>query len=54
MLEVSDDGRGAAAAEGAGLRGMRERVEAIDGRLTLATDAGTSLRVAIPFAAADA
>src|SRR6185436_5253985 len=40
-LEVTDDGRGVHGAEGNGLRGMRERVEAIDGHITLTTTRGT-------------
>jgi len=49
MLEIADDGRGAAGAEGAGLRGMRARVEAVDGQLTFASHDGTSVRVSIPL-----
>ena len=40
MLEVADDGRGIAATEGAGLRGMRERVEAVGGYVNRAIDGG--------------
>ena len=32
-IEVTDDGTGGADADGAGLRGLRDRVEALDGRL---------------------
>ncbi len=52
MLEVADDGRGIERPEGAGLRGMRERVEAIDGSVTFASSDGTRLTVAIPLVAA--
>lgn len=52
FLEVADDGRGTGRPEGAGLRGMRERVEAIDGCVTSMSESGTRLTVAIPLAAA--
>ena len=51
-VEVRDDGRGGAdPAEGSGLLGLRDRVEAIGGtmRLTSPPDAGTSLRVVLPL-----
>lgn len=50
-LEVQDDGVGGALLEGAGLRGMRERVEALGGMLALARapdSTGTLLRVTTP------
>jgi two-component system sensor histidine kinase DesK len=57
VLRVEDDGRGAGGTEGAGLRGMRERVEAFGG--SVARDAlvapgrnglrGTTLVVALPL-----
>jgi two-component system sensor histidine kinase DesK len=53
ILEVADDGRGADGSEGAGLRGMRERVEAIDGRMIASSGQGTRLTITIPLAAAD-
>src|SRR5581483_5057745 len=34
-VEVSDDGQGGADPEGSGLRGLRRRVEALDGRLSV-------------------
>jgi signal transduction histidine kinase len=52
-VEVRDDGRGGAdPAEGSGLLGLRDRVEAIGGtmRLTSPPGAGTSLRVELPLA----
>jgi two-component system sensor histidine kinase DesK len=49
MLEVADDGRGVVATEGAGLRGMRERVEAIGGCVSRAIDGGMRLTVALPL-----
>jgi signal transduction histidine kinase len=51
-VEVRDDGRGGAdPAEGSGLLGLRDRVEAIGGtmRLTSPAGAGTSLRVELPL-----
>ena len=47
-LVVEDDGRGGIRAEGNGLRGMRERVESIGGRLRIDSERGTRLRVEIP------
>src|SRR6185437_16741317 len=51
-LSVHDDGRGAIEREGNGLRGMRERVEALGGRLEIDSRQGTRLTVAIPARAA--
>jgi signal transduction histidine kinase len=51
-IEIRDDGRGGAdPAEGSGLLGLRDRVEAIGGtmRLTSPPGAGTSLTVALPL-----
>jgi signal transduction histidine kinase len=39
-VEVTDDGRGGADAAGNGLTGLRRRVEALDGRLRVASPAG--------------
>ncbi len=39
-LEVSDDGRGGADPEGGGLRGLRRRVEALDGQLDVFSPPG--------------
>lgn len=47
-LEVHDDGRGGDHTEGAGLRGMRERIAAVGGRVERWSDRGTSLRVTVP------
>jgi signal transduction histidine kinase len=52
QIEVRDDGRGGAdPAEGSGLLGLRDRVEAIGGtmRLTSPPGAGTSLSVVLPI-----
>ncbi len=50
-LEIQDDGCGGAGAPGNGLSGMRERVEALGGQLSLdsAQGAGTRLRLVIPL-----
>ncbi len=48
---VADDGVGGADEQGGGLRGLADRVEALDGRLTLESPlgAGTRLRAVIPL-----
>jgi signal transduction histidine kinase len=50
---VSDDGVGGADAQGSGLRGLADRVEALDGRLTVESPsgAGTRLVAEIPLGA---
>jgi two-component system sensor histidine kinase DesK len=54
-LTVSDDGHGGGIVPGNGLSGMRERVEALGGRLQLESSArgGTRLEVQLPLAAND-
>ncbi|MDQ6829452.1 MAG: sensor histidine kinase [Gemmatimonadota bacterium] len=47
-LEVEDDGRGGIAPEGGGLRGMRERVEALGGTVARSGSRGTRLIVTMP------
>ena len=47
-LTVEDDGRGGAIREGAGLAGMRERVEQAGGAIKIETARGVSLTVRIP------
>jgi two-component system sensor histidine kinase DesK len=49
-LEVADDGRGAKEPEGNGLRGMRERLEAVGGSLVRQTELGTRLIIQLPLA----
>jgi signal transduction histidine kinase len=51
-ISVADDGVGGADLGGAGLRGLRDRVEALDGRLNVTSPAGGGTRVtaAIPCA----
>jgi two-component system sensor histidine kinase DesK len=51
-LVIEDDGLHTAAHEGNGLRGMRERVESIGGRLLLEREHGTRLSIELPAAAA--
>jgi two-component system, NarL family, sensor histidine kinase DesK len=48
-LEIADNGRGADAPEGNGLRGMRERLEALGGSLQCRTEAGTHLVMQLPL-----
>ena len=50
VAEVRDDGSGAADPAGSGLDGLRRRVEALDGRLSVLTGsgAGTSVRAELP------
>ena len=47
-LSVRDNGQHSASREGNGLRGMRERVEALGGQLSLARDNGTHLLIELP------
>ena len=53
-LEVQDDGRGGIQVEGNGLRGMRERIEALGGTLQRETRAGTRLTIQFPLTPAKA
>jgi PAS domain S-box-containing protein len=51
-VEVADDGRGGAqASEGSGLGGLKDRVEALDGRFAVesTTGAGTRVRAELPL-----
>jgi signal transduction histidine kinase len=50
VVEVSDSGRGGADPEGGGLTGLRHRVEALDGRLSVTSPAGggTVVRAELP------
>jgi len=50
-LEIQDDGRGGKQIEGNGVRGMRERVEALGGTLERETSAGTRLTILLPLEA---
>jgi signal transduction histidine kinase len=50
LIEVEDDGRGGASADGSGIGGIRDRVEALRGTLVLTspTRGGTLLQVELP------
>ena len=50
VVEILDNGRGGADPAGTGLAGLRDRVRAVDGDLTLASPPGhgTTLRVELP------
>jgi two-component system, NarL family, sensor histidine kinase DesK len=48
-LVIEDDGEHAIAREGNGLRGMRERIESLGGRLALERDHGTRLLIELPL-----
>src|SRR3984893_15988160 len=48
-IEIQDDGRGGGAVEGNGLRGMRERIEALGGTLQRENRAGTRLSIQFPL-----
>ena len=52
MLEVADDGTGGADPAGGGLSGLRRRVEALDGTLTVTSPPGgpTLVRAELPCA----
>ncbi len=52
VLSIEDDGRGGAIAPGNGLRGMRERLEALGGRLRVdsVSGRGTHLHAHVPLA----
>jgi two-component system sensor histidine kinase DesK len=47
-LLISDDGAHPNLQEGNGLRGMRERVQSLGGRLSITTDPGVSLLIELP------
>jgi len=51
VLEIRDDGRGGLNAYGNGVRGMRERVEALGGTLVHDTSSGTDLTFEFPLIA---
>jgi two-component system, NarL family, sensor histidine kinase DesK len=49
-LVITDDGGRAKLQEGNGLRGMRERVQSLGGRLSITADPGITLRIELPSA----
>jgi len=48
-LEIHDDGCGGSVVEGNGLRGMRERIEALGGTFVRQTNPGTTLLIEFPL-----
>jgi signal transduction histidine kinase len=51
QVEITDDGEGGADPAGAGLTGLRQRVEALDGRLAVQSgQLGTTIRAELPCA----
>src|SRR5271170_4810047 len=50
-IEIQDDGRGGGAVEGNGLRGMRERIEALGGTIERENSIGTRLSIEFPLKA---
>lgn len=52
VIEIDDDGRGGADPLGSGLRGLRDRVEALDGTLAINSNnaTGTRIRAELPCA----
>lgn len=53
VFEIQDDGRGGIQVEGNGLRGMRERIEALGGTVVRDTSVGTRLKFEFPLNASD-
>ncbi len=49
IIAITDDGRGGYMIEGNGLRGMRERVDALRGTLLRDTSSGTRLTITVPL-----
>ncbi len=52
LLEIQDDGCGGVQPEGNGIRGMRERIEALGGIMERDTRQGTKITIQFPLAAA--
>ncbi|WP_158794529.1 sensor histidine kinase [Granulicella sp. L60] len=51
LLVISDDGIHSVLHEGNGLRGMRERIQSLGGRLSITNDPGVTLHIELPHAA---
>jgi two-component system sensor histidine kinase DesK len=49
LMEVEDNGRGGNVPFGNGLKGMRERIQALGGVLRRETDRGTRLHIKVPL-----
>jgi len=54
LLEIHDDGCGGDQREGNGIRGMRERIEALGGTLVRDTTSGTRLNIQFPLKSVNA
>jgi two-component system sensor histidine kinase DesK len=54
LLEILDDGQGGGQVEGNGLRGMRERIEALGGTMARETTVGSRLIIQFPLTPANA
>ena len=52
LITVDDDGRGGADPDGAGLRGLRDRIEAVDGRFSVRSPAGGGTHVSASISCA--
>jgi two-component system sensor histidine kinase DesK len=52
LIEIHDDGRGCNGDEGNGMRGMRERIEALGGTLERVNEKGTKLKIQFPLVSA--
>jgi two-component system sensor histidine kinase DesK len=50
-LLITDDGSDPKLQEGNGLRGMRERIQSLGGRLSITTDPGVTLLIELPQSA---
>lgn len=48
VMEITDDGRGAASLTGTGIDGMRARIASVGGRLELSTGSGLRVRARLP------
>ncbi len=49
LLQIEDDGRGGSQIEGSGILGMRERIEALGGRIERWTEKGTRIKITLPL-----
>ncbi len=49
LLQIEDDGRGGKQVEGNGIRGMRERIEALGGHVERWTAQGTRITITLPL-----
>ena len=49
LLQIEDDGRGGVQTEGNGIRGMRERIEALGGHVERWSEQGTRIKITLPL-----